>query len=109
MTKKLDIFDPPMCGASGVCGPNVDKRLVVFSASLEWLKGQGVEAQRYNPSQQYDTFVANPTVVATVNERGPGCLPLILVDGVRVSMGGYPDRDELAAMAGIDPGREAER
>jgi len=106
MTKKIEIFDPPMCCSSGVCGPNVDKRLVEFSASLEWLKAQGVDVQRHNPSQQYDAFVSNPTVVATVNERGIDCLPLIMVDGELVGIGGYPDRDELAAMAGIDGAKE---
>lgn len=106
---RIEVFDPPMCCSSGVCGPNVDKRLVAFSANLEWLKTHGVDVQRYNPSQQYDAFVSNPTVVATVNERGTECLPLILADGELVSMGGYPDRDELAALAGVDPGEEVER
>ena len=106
---RVDVFDPPMCCSSGVCGPKVDERLVAFSAALEWLKAQGVATQRFNPAQQYDAFVRNPTVVATINERGTECLPLILVDGELVSMGGYPDREELAAMAGLDPVTAADR
>ena len=27
---KLEVFDPPMCCSSGVCGPKVDKKLVQF-------------------------------------------------------------------------------
>ena len=102
MTKKLEVFDPPMCCASGVCGPKVDKKLVRFSAALDWLRGQGVQVERYNPTQQYAAFVGNATVVKTVNERGPECLPLLLVDGEIVSCGGYPDKAELAALVGVE-------
>ncbi len=101
---KLEVFDPRMCCSSGVCGPMVDKRLVEFSAALEWLRSRGVDVLRYNPTQQYDAFVSNPNVVKTVNEHGTQSLPLILVDGEVVSMGGYPNRAELAAMVGIDGG-----
>lgn len=102
---KLEVFDPPMCCSSGVCGPNVDKRLVAFGAALEWLRSSGIEVLRYNPTQQYDAFVSNPKVVKTVNERGSNSLPLILVNGEVVSMGGYPDRDELASMVDLEIGR----
>jgi len=102
---KLEVFDPPMCCSSGVCGPNVDEKLVEFNGTLEWLRSRGIEVRRYNPAQQYDAFVSNPTVVKTVNERGGQSLPLILIDGEVVSLGGYPDRAELAAMAGLEDGR----
>ena len=98
---KLQVYDPPMCCSSGVCGPKVDKKLVQFSAALEWLRTQGVEVERYNPAQQYADFVGNATVVKAVNDHGMACLPLILVNGEIVSRGGYPDRAELAAMVGI--------
>ena len=104
---KLEVFDPPMCCASGVCGPKVDKKLVRFSTALEWLRAQGVLVERYNPAQQYDAFVKNAAVVKAINERGTECLPLILVDGEIVSLGGYPDRAELAALAGVDSGKGA--
>jgi len=108
MTKLVEVFDPPMCCSSGVCGPKVDKRLVQFSAALEWLRGQGVQVQRYNPTQQYEAFVNNATVVNTINTHGTECLPLILVDGQIVSYGGYPSREELAVMAGVESQRKAE-
>jgi hypothetical protein len=31
------VFDPPMCCASGVCGPSVDPELARFAADLDWL------------------------------------------------------------------------
>ncbi len=108
MTRLVQVFDPPMCCSSGVCGPNVDKRLVQFSATLEWLRGQGVQVERYNPSQQYEAFVGNATVVDAINTHGTECLPLILVDGVIVSYGGYPSQEELAVMAGVPNEIEAD-
>jgi hypothetical protein len=101
MKKKIEVFDPPMCCSTGVCGPKVDKKLVEFSAALAWLSAQGIEVQRYNPAQQYDAFISNAQVVKTVNDIGTGCLPLILVGGEIVSHGQYPGKEELAAMAGL--------
>lgn len=104
---KMEIFDQPMCCSSGVCGAKVDKKLVEFSAALVWLREQGVEVQRYNPTQEYDAFVANAKVVQTINADGTGCLPLILVDGEVVSRGNYPGKDELAILAGIKQAKAA--
>lgn len=100
--QRLEVFDPPMCCSSGVCGAEVDQRLVSFSAALEWLKSRGVVVLRYNPTQRYDAFVSNPIVVKTINERGSACLPMILVNGEVVSMGGYPEREELAGLVGLE-------
>lgn len=105
--KRVDVFDPPMCCASGVCGPQVDKRLVRFAAALEWLRSQGVQVERYNPAQQYDAFVSNALVVKTINERGTQCLPLLLVGGEVVSLGAYPEKAELAALVGLESTADA--
>lgn len=35
---KLEVFDPPMCCATGICGNNVDPKLITFASDLEWLK-----------------------------------------------------------------------
>jgi uncharacterized YccA/Bax inhibitor family protein len=101
MKKKIEVFDPPMCCSSGVCGPKVDKKLVEFSAALAWLHDQGIQVERYNAAQQYDAFAGNPKVVQAVNDSGTGCLPLILVDGEVVSHSSYPGKEALAAMVGL--------
>ncbi len=85
----------------------MDKRLVQFSAALEWLRGQGIQVERYNPSHQYEAFAANETAVNAINSHGIEYLPLILVDGGIVSYGGYPIQEELAAMTGMGRGNEA--
>ena len=99
---KLEVFDPPMCCSTGVCGPNVDPALARFVADFHWLAGQGVRVERFNLARQPQAFVANFPVRTALVEFGEGCLPLILVNGVITSRGRYPSRKELAAMAGIE-------
>ncbi|WP_332101918.1 arsenic metallochaperone ArsD family protein, partial [Klebsiella pneumoniae] len=50
--KMLTVFDPAMCCSTGVCGSDVDQVLVNFSADVQWLKGRGVQIERYNLAQQ---------------------------------------------------------
>jgi AhpD family alkylhydroperoxidase len=97
----LQVFEPPMCCSTGVCGPSVDPVLPRFAADLEWLKSQGVDVERYNLAQQPSKFVETEVVKKTLAATGNKCLPLILVDGQIVSEGTYPSRDELAALAEI--------
>ena len=103
MIKKLEVFDPPMCCSTGVCGPSVDPALVQFGSDFLWVAGQGVHVERYNLAQQPQAFAANATVKASLAIDGNGCLPLILVDGAIVSKGRYPAREELARFVGLEP------
>ena len=96
----VQVFDPPMCCSTGVCGPQVDPALVRFSADLDWLRGQGVTVERFNLSQSPAVFVANPLVAAAMRERDDA-LPLLLVDGKIASRGSYLGREALAALVGL--------
>ncbi len=98
---KVQVFDPPMCCSTGVCGPEVDPALVRFAADLEWLKGKGVEVERLNLSQEPAAFVANPAV-AEAMRGGDDALPLLLVDGKVAARGRYPAREALAALVGLE-------
>jgi len=100
---KLEVFDPPMCCSTGVCGPGVDPVLVNFTADLDWLKRQGIEVERYNLSQQTQHFIDNELVANTLRQDGNDCLPLILLDNKIVSKGAYPNRNKLAEIAGLKP------
>lgn len=101
MITRLDIFDPPMCCSTGVCGPSVDPALVQFAADFHWLARQGVHVERYNLAQQPQAYAANETVKAALAQYGNGCLPLVLLNGAIVSKGRYPSRRELARLAGV--------
>ncbi len=98
---KVQVFDPPMCCSTGVCGPAVDPALVRFAADLEWLKSKGVEVERFNLSQGPAAFVSNP-VVAHAMRAGADALPMVIVDGKVAAQGQYPDRGALAALVGLD-------
>lgn len=99
--KKIQIYDPPMCCSSGVCGPNVNPELVRFSSDLDWLKKQNVEVERFNLSSNPAAFAGNAAVKKALREEGNGCLPLIIIDDSIVSRNIYPTRTELAKFLGI--------
>lgn len=100
--KKLEIYDPPMCCPTGVCGVEVDPVLVRFNADLQWLAGQGVEVARHNLAQAPQAFAANPTVVKEM-EAGMERLPLTLVDGRVAATGVYLTREQLMQKLGLAP------
>jgi hypothetical protein len=98
----VQVFDPPMCCSSGVCGLAVNPVLPQFAADLDWLRSQGVQVERYGLSQQPNAFVETDAVQRTLSSEGTNCLPLVLVNGQIVTLGTYPNREELASYAGID-------
>lgn len=99
--KTLTVFDPAMCCSTGVCGSDVDQVLADFSADVQWLKGRGVQVERYNLAQQPMSFVQNEKAKAFLEASGAEGLPLLLLDGETVMAGRYPKRAELARWFGI--------
>ena len=93
--KKIQVYDPPMCCSTGVCGPSVDPELVRFAADLNWLKNNGIIVERFNLSQQPEEFVKS-AIVKTQLLNDENSLPLILVDNVIKFKGKYPSKEELA-------------
>ena len=98
---KLSIFEPAMCCETGVCGVDANTVLINFTADTEWLRSQGVEVQRFNLAQEPSAFISDPKVKAEINEHNETCLPLLLLDGVVVSRGNYPNRAQLQALTGF--------
>ena len=101
----IQVYDPPMCCSTGVCGPEVDPALVRFAADLKWLGEQGVTVQRFNLTQTPMAFAENETVRAMLTEKGESALPMVLVDGKVVVTGTYPSREELAGLVGLSSGK----
>ncbi len=99
---QIEVYDPPMCCSTGVCGPEPEDHLARFSADLAWLKHQGVEVRRYNLSQEPAAFTANPQVKQIVDATGGDGLPVVVVDGRVVSQEVYPTRQQLAELTGLD-------
>jgi AhpD family alkylhydroperoxidase len=90
-----------MCCSTGVCGPEVDPKLVRFAADLKWLQEQGVKVQRFNLSQSPAAFVENEQVKQALTDKGEAALPMVIASGRVFSTGRYPERYELAAWAGV--------
>ena len=99
--KKIQVFDPALCCSSGVCGVEVDQKLVTFAADVDWAKQNGALIERFNLAQQPLAFAENPTVRAFLERSGQEALPLVLVDGEVALAGRYPQRRELARWAGV--------
>jgi hypothetical protein len=97
----IEVYDPPMCCASGVCGPDPDAELVRFVADLDWLHRQGVKVRRYNLSQEPLAFAQNLEVKGLLEEKGDDGLPAVVVNGRVVAHGSYPTRHALARLAGV--------
>lgn len=96
---KIEVFDPVLCCSTGVCGVDVDQKLVDFSTDVEWAKQQGAEIERFNLGKEPLAFAENLTVKNFLHHSGQEGLPLILVDGEIALAGRYPTRSELAHWA----------
>ena len=101
--KTLQIFDPPMCCSTGVCGPDVDQALVNLAADLRWLESRGIAVERFNLNQSPMSFAQNDLVISALRETGTAALPIFIIEGRVVAQGKYPARTELAALCGLDP------
>lgn len=101
MKAVLEVFDPAMCCSTGVCGPDVDPKLVHLAADLDYLKRQGVDVRRHNLAHEPGQFVGHAVIKDLLARKGTAALPAILVDGKLFSSGRYPNRGELALAAGV--------
>jgi AhpD family alkylhydroperoxidase len=100
-TVSLAVYDPPMCCSSGVCGPDIDPKLVQFAADLGWLAEHGVKVERFNLAQSPIAFAENDLVRGALTEKGEAALPLVMIEGRVAVSGNYPTRDTLAALVGL--------
>lgn len=91
----VEVFDPPMCCSTGVCGPSVDPALATFAADLTWLADQGATVERHNLSQEPKAFAERDLIRGLLTERGEDALPAVVVGGELRSSGRYPTRTEL--------------
>lgn len=93
--KKMQIFEPAMCCATGLCGVGVDPELLRISTVLNALKNHGIIVDRFNLNSAPMEFVRNRTVNNFLNAKGVSGLPITLVDGEIVITGRYPTNEEI--------------
>ncbi len=100
--KKITIYDPAMCCSTGVCGTDIDPKLVEFANALNVLKVNSIVVERYNLAQEPAAFVENAEVQTYLQTEGADKLPLIFIDDTEKFKGKYPSTEELLALANIE-------
>lgn len=92
--KTIQVYDPPMCCSTGICGTDINPDLVSFAALLAQLVTHGIKVERFNLGQQPMAFVENTAVKALLATDGTAALPLIFLDGEIYVRGRYPTAAE---------------
>ena len=93
----VEIFDPPMCCSTGLCGPVQDQSLIDVEQVLRDVKSRGVRVERYQMTSNPGVFLKNSEVMRLVREKQLSILPITVVNGRVLKTGGYPLREELEA------------
>jgi hypothetical protein len=97
MKMKIEIFEPALCCASGICGPEPDKALIELQNVVQTLTAAGIDVKRYAINQAAIAFVSNPVVKQFIRTEGTDKLPLTLIDGQIIKKKSYPSLEELSA------------
>lgn len=98
----ITVYDPAMCCSTGICGTDVDQKLVDLAADLDWLKAQGVSVQRFGLSREPAEFAANDTIRQIMQDSEGDDLPVFMINGALKAKAHYPSRAELADWTGIN-------
>jgi hypothetical protein len=102
-TIMIEIFDPPMCCPSGLCGPSIDPALLDISEAILKMKNDfvgKVTIERYLLTQHGPKFMQNPQVLALLKSHGVEILPITTVNGEVLKQKAYPTYDELKSVLG---------
>src|SRR5512140_1700437 len=93
----VEIFDPPMCCPTGMCGPVPDQKMLDVQEMIRILGTEGVQVTRYEPGSNPGAFMNAPEVMLEVRLRSTSVLPITRVNGRVVKSGAYPSIDEIHA------------
>lgn len=99
--KKMSIYEPAMCCATGLCGVGVDPELLRISTVLNTLKKNDIVVERFNLSNAPMEFVNNKEVNSLINAKGVEELPATVLDGEIVITGRYPTNEEFIKLLEI--------
>lgn len=91
----VEIFDPPMCCPTGLCGPALDQSLLDLNETIMELKNEGYHVERYQMKSSPQAFLSQPEVMRLINAKQMAALPIVMVRGQVVSSGSYPKLIEI--------------
>ena len=99
----IEIFDPPMCCSTGLCGPAVDPVLLKVQQAVIRIQRESearVRVERRQLSQDPGCFLKNPAVMKLVMQNGTAILPVTTVNGEVKKTKLYPSFAELEQWTG---------
>lgn len=96
-TAVIELFDPPMCCPTGLCGPELDQTLLDVSEMIMTLQAEGTAVERYQMTSHPHKFMNNNEVMRLVREQQMAALPITAVRGQVIKTGVYPTLEELQA------------
>ena len=83
-----------MCCSSGVCGPNPNSVLIKFQDTIDKLKVDRIEVERYVITQSPEKFKENPQVIKLIQNEQLNVLPITFYNETVVLKGRYPTYEE---------------
>ncbi|MEF9918314.1 MAG: arsenic metallochaperone ArsD family protein [Eubacterium sp.] len=92
--KRLELFEPV---AIDIC--DEDARM---DAVIKALNNSGECVKRYDMIQSPAAFKDNEMVRNLLDAEGSAVLPIVLIDGVLVKQGGYPENREIVRWFNIE-------
>lgn len=95
LTVRVELFDPPLCCPTGLCGPTLDQTLLDVNEMVQGLKAEGTGVERYQMASHPHVFLKHPDVMRLVRERGMEAFPITVVKGQVIKVGAYPTREEI--------------
>ncbi len=91
----VELFDPPLCCPTGLCGPVLDTTLVDLGEACITLQAEGHTVVRHMMTAEPQAFMRNRDVFELIRARQLDVLPITVVRGVVVKTDAYPSLDEL--------------
>jgi hypothetical protein len=94
-SKTVEIYDPPMCCPTGLCGPVLDQTLLDVTEMIFNLQTNGVNVIRYQMASEPNAFLNNSSVMDLVKKNQIAALPITIVNGDLIKSGAYPTVSEV--------------
>ncbi len=99
----VEIFDPPMCCPTGICGPTIDQTLLDLNEMVMALQSQGISVARYQMTSHPHVFLSNAEVMKLMREQQMAALPITVVRGKVFKTHAYPSLEEVKTHLNGDP------
>jgi hypothetical protein len=93
----VEVFDPPLCCPTGLCGPVLDTTLVDLGEAIVAMQREGHTVVRHMMTTDPQAFLRNRDVYDLIKARQLEVLPITVVRGRVVKTGAYPTLDEMHA------------